>query len=152
MLLLTRLLLCGTLLTQSSCIGVSLVLGRRPVEVGKTIGPSIGKNGFESGGRTTSEALRMWGEPQQKLIKGGREYWLYRSEDLTWRGAEIFAIIPIPLLVPIGHKLIVLEFEHDQLMHYTINHARQRQFGLFLWEGLMFGKDSKNCEGGWGCY
>jgi len=150
--LLSQFLFGMLLLVQSSCIGISLVSGRRPVEISKTIGPHIGAYGSEEGGKTTADALKLWGNPRRKALEGTREYWLYRSEDLTWRGVELFVIIPIPALVPVGHKRVVLEFEHDQLVSYTISHARQRHFGLFLWEGLVFGKESQNCEGGWGCY
>lgn len=152
MLLRARFLLTGVLLIQSSCIGISVVLGRKPVEISETLGLSIGERGFEDGGKTTSDALKLWGEPRRKVVEGTRARWLYRSEDLTWRGAEIFVIVPLPLLVPVGHKRIELVFEHGQLLRYTISHAKQRQFGLFLWDGLVFGKESKNCEGGWGCY
>ncbi|UOE35007.1 hypothetical protein MTP16_04990 [Hymenobacter monticola] len=152
MILHARLLLAGLLLLQSSCIGISVVAGRKPEEISKTIGPSIGKRGFSDGGKTTHDALTMWGEPRRKVVEDTREYWLYRSEDLTWRGAEIFVIIPLPLLIPVGHKRIVLEFDHNQLISYTISHARQRHFGYFLWEGLQFGKETRDCTGGWGCY
>jgi len=57
---------------------------------------------------------KMWGEPKSYVISRGKGLMRYNG-DLAWRGLVIFVIIPIPLLLPVGHNEITLDFENDKL-------------------------------------
>lgn len=60
----------------------------------------------------------IWGEPKSKGTSNEVEYWTYNG-DLAWRGLVIFAIIPIPLLVPVGHNDVTLYFKRGKLTQIT---------------------------------
>jgi hypothetical protein len=75
---------------------------------------------------------------------------------------EIYAILPLPLVLPTGFKKVTLTFEQDQLLRYTIDNGRTRYFGYFVW-GFSNGKqwqfnqeqgDPMDCDGYGGlfCY
>ncbi|MBG8553594.1 hypothetical protein [Hymenobacter guriensis] len=120
----------------SNCIGFTLVTDTRQLPVSRsraTIGSRIGKDGGRAGGVTTADALRLWGKPIRRDTLGAEQRWVYRSRQVSWRGIEIYAILPLPLLVPTGFKKVTLTFDHDQLRHYTIDNGRQRFFGYFIW-------------------
>ena len=69
-----------------------------------------------------SEFISLWGEPKTQETKDGREMLIY-NENLAWRGLVVFALIPIPLLIPAGHNEISLEFDHDKLVQSTSEFA-----------------------------
>ncbi|MDQ2770113.1 MAG: hypothetical protein M3Y54_06395 [Bacteroidota bacterium] len=146
----------------SSCIGVSLIAGTRQRPVGKTLGPLVGDDGLYKGGVTTADALRLWGEPRRKEVVGLQQHWRYRVDELAWRGAQVWLIVPVPLLLPVGHKHVTLTFEGDHLQAYTMDDARERFFGYFIqtsgpkvWlfndEGTR-GENDPDCYGYYGCY
>lgn len=152
-----RLLLLGGLLFQSGCIGVSVVAGTYRHEVGKSIGPRVGKIG-QSKDTTATDALRQWGEPRRKKTVGTQEHWTYKTNELTWRGLEVWGIIAVPLIVPVGKKKVNLAFENGRLVGYTKTGAREWFYGLFLNQTdrrlLRFNEEigEINCVGYWGCY
>ncbi len=165
--MLIRLFFLGLLLLQSSCVGIALVVGTRQVDRSSlagpaSLGPTIGEvTHHQRGGTTTADALRLWGKPKRRQVQGIRERWLYWSDDLAWRGVEIWLIIPIPLLLPVGFKKINLEFENNLLINYTIATAQERGFGWFIsnrdsrvwrFNEELQDFDSNDCVGGWGCY
>ena len=146
----------------SGCIGLSLVAGTRQRPVDTTLGLHVGDHGLNKGGVTTADALRLWGEPRRKTVVGLQQRWQYRADELAWRGAQIWLIIPVPLLLPVGYKKVTLTFEEDQLQGYTMDDARERFFGVFimnhddkLWRFNDRGDGGENdpsCHGAYGCY
>lgn len=147
---------------MSGCVGLSLVAGTRQRPVGTTLGPYVGENGLNKGGVTMADALRLWGEPRRKEAAGLQQRWLYRAGELAWRGAQVWVIVPVPLLLPVGHKKVTLTFEGGQLQGYTIDDARERFFGVFimnhddkLWrfnDRGAGGENDPSCHGAYGCY
>ncbi|MBG8556203.1 hypothetical protein [Hymenobacter guriensis] len=151
-----RLLLVWTLLFQSSCVGFSIVAGTKQLEVGKSLGPTIGEDGRLNGGTTPADALRLWGKPHRIVAEGTQEKWIYKSGELAWRGMEVWAIVPVPLLLPVGHRKVALEFTNGQLVNYTVGDGRERFFGYFILQTdskvWRFNWEARNsCDVGYGC-
>jgi hypothetical protein len=63
---------------------------------------------------SVKEFIRLWGEPNSHKLNGEKETLTY-NRDLAWRGLVVFAIVPIPLLLPVGHNDVRLDFDHDKL-------------------------------------
>jgi len=59
---------------------------------------------------TRDDILAKWGKPKRKYTENDREYWAY-NHSLAWRGAVVWIIVPIPLLVPAGFNETVVEFD-----------------------------------------
>jgi hypothetical protein len=74
-------------------------------------------NAVESPGAITPDKLiDMWGQPDNERFERGFRTLTYR-QGLAWRGLTIFVIIPIPLLLPLGHNNAKLIFQSDRLVH-----------------------------------
>ena len=153
-----RLIVAGFLIVQSSCVGISTVTGKKQIELSGNIGDEIGESGNNLPGITTADVVRHWGQPKSKTTVDEHEVWRYRSGKLSWRGMEVWAIISIPVLVPIGHKKVTLEFTKGILTKYTIDNARIRYTGFFITNGtsrvwqLNQEEITGGCKGFWGCY
>ena len=151
------LLVCGLLL-QTGCIGVSVVAGTKQVEVSKTIGDHVGDADYIAGAVTDSTVCLLWGKPKHKTQRGDSEVWIYKSDELSWRGFQVWTIIPIPLLLPVGYKKVTLGFNQGLLTKYTIDNGRERFFGYFMMNGLkkvwQFNQEevTGGCHGYYGCY
>ena len=46
----------------------------------------------------------------------GREVWIYQQEGLRWRGIVLFVIVPIPLIVPVGHEEMRIVVEQGRIL------------------------------------
>lgn len=71
---------------------------------------------------TPIKLIAMWGLPEtDNVINGLRIVTIHQS--LAWRGLFVFVIVPIPLLVPIGHNEARFSFQQVRLVHvqYTEN-------------------------------
>jgi hypothetical protein len=153
-----RLLLSGLLFTQSGCIGISLVAGTKQVELSRNIGRRIGDYGNNLPGTTSTDVLAKWGQPDSKIATDSGEVWTYASDIHSWRGIQLWLIVPIPLLVPVGHHKVRLEFTRNTLTRYTIDNARERFFGYFFMNGTkqmwQFNTEegTSGCHGYYGCY
>lgn len=61
-----------------------------------------------------------WGEPDRIEPRGELERWIY-NKDVTWAGVLLFAVIvPIPLLVPVGHDHLAIDFRNDFLVNIEV--------------------------------
>jgi hypothetical protein len=153
-----RLLLIGLLLTQSGCFGISLVVSTKQVELTKNIGPKIGDSGNNSLGTTPTDVLAKWGQPDSKMATDSSEVWTYECDTHLWRGIQVWLIVPIPLLVPVGYHNVRLEFTHNVLTKYTIDNAREKFFGYFFMNGTtqmwQFNTEERTSgrSGYYGCY
>lgn len=74
---------------------------------------------------TTAQFRSVWGEPKSQGTKDGQDYLTYNN-DLAWRGFVVFAIFPIPLLVPVGYNEVTFYFEHDNLVQITEEYGEGR--------------------------
>jgi len=73
----------------------------------------------KAGSLTTEQLIAMWGEPKLHEIKEGQESLTY-NRSIAWRGLfGIVIIIPIPLLLPVGHNETTFFFENNKLIHIT---------------------------------
>lgn len=71
---------------------------------------------------TPNKLIAMWGLPEtDNVVNGLRIITFHQS--LAWRGLVVFVIVPIPLLVPLGHNEAQFSFQQGRLVHvrYTEN-------------------------------
>jgi hypothetical protein len=148
----------GLLLTQSGCVGISLVTGTKQVELSKNIGQHVGDSGNNLPGTTPADVLAKWGKPNSKINTDSGEVWTYKSDTYSWRGIQLWLVVPLPLLVPIRHHKVRLEFTHNVLTNYTVDNAREKFFGYFFMNGTtqmwQFSTEERTsgCHGYYGCY
>ena len=78
-----------------------------------------------------SKLIEMWGRPKSDDIVNGIRNIVY-DRSRAWRGIVIFVILPIPLLIPLGHNEARFSFENDHLVHveYTDNWLTAAVCGL----------------------
>ncbi len=119
------------------CIGIQAMVGKKYVQDVRAVRsqsnapaaypPQMGII------RTTTDALQLWGQPRKRKIYPAdhREVWRYRGR-MKWRGALIWAVLPVPLLVPTGRHRIWLEFRQDSLTRLTTQCDIDRGFGIGL--------------------
>jgi len=106
-------LLLALLIASSGCLGVAS-FGNHS---GSTSAPGISSkpgrllDGSAAHVVSDTELRSAWGEPDEVTILGdGTERWTYVG-GLRWNGVVLFAaIIPIPLLVPVGRELVTIRF------------------------------------------
>jgi hypothetical protein len=60
-----------------------------------------------------SEVLDYWGEPDEIIKHDSTEVWIYQF-GLRWNGLGVALIIPIPLIVPVGHEELSLLIDEDR--------------------------------------
>ena len=78
-------------------------------------------------------ALKQWGEPISKvqLDDDGSEEWTYHG-GLAWRGVAIWLVVPIPLMVPVGHNAAKMHFSPSgELVRGTAERAEEK--GIVCW-------------------
>lgn len=119
----------GLVSSLPGCVGVVVVgesretYDARPFAIGRSVGqyPDYSrKDGQQSPplAWNRKDVLALWGEPIRKSGSGSTERWFYRRE-LGWSGVIPAIGIPIPLLVPIGYRETILDFEGESLLRIT---------------------------------
>lgn len=58
---------------------------------------------------TPSQVASHWGEPAERRREGDQEIWLYARER-EWVGAVVWAVVPVPLLLPVSRREVELRF------------------------------------------
>ncbi len=124
--------LVSIILMASGCVGAGTVTGNRlhvltnPDEHGYGFCPlrspkAITNCSMAQAKTITPEKLfALWGPPKSdKIVNGYRE--IVYNRDLKWRGAVIFVIIPIPLLVPVGHNEFTFLYKEDEPVSVQYN-------------------------------
>ncbi len=116
-----RLLFLGALAPLlAACVGVGVISSHTGTPQNVTLAKSRGNIVIvppkTSIPLMTKEAVRKgWGEPDKIEHHGELERWIY-NKDLTWSGVLVFAVfIPIPLLVPVGHDHLAIDFRNEFL-------------------------------------
>jgi hypothetical protein len=88
---------------------------------------------------TKDEVLSFWGEPSKKsFFRDNRENWLYRNR-LGWNGIILWAIIPIPLFVPIGSRETTVSFDNNLTVNTLYEYARETSTICGPFVGLTHG-------------
>jgi hypothetical protein len=80
-----------------------------------TIAVMSGCESKQVGAPTSEDFRRAWGEPKSIEQITSQTRWTYNI-DVAWRGLVVFAVIPIPLMLPVGHNELFLSFENDRLV------------------------------------
>jgi hypothetical protein len=65
----------------------------------------------------------MWGDPSNIYVKDNNVYWEYNRE-LAWGGVVIYVGIPIPFLVPIGHRHTTVIFSNNRTIGALYEHGK----------------------------
>jgi len=110
-----NIILIGLSITLSGCVGVNTVgsIETTSLYVPRADESDYGRNVPRI--ETTSHALEHWGEPDQKIkLDNGQEEWIY-NKCLDWKGVFVWALAPIPLVVPVGKENTTLTFSADGL-------------------------------------
>ncbi len=99
------------LFTFSGCVGIGTVVSDERTYGSSNLTEIQGIFGIDSKKiYTKKEVVSIWGEPKNIYKEGNCEYWVYNRE-LAWGGITIWAIVPIPLFIPIGSRVTTLIFD-----------------------------------------
>lgn len=96
-------------------------------------------------GVTRGDVLTMWGKPKSSGKDGAQEYLIY-NKDIAWRGLLVFVLVPIPLMLPVGHNQTTLFFENDHLVRSTSEYG---QAHIALCGMHSEGPDGFGCTSDW---
>ncbi|MBS0370943.1 MAG: hypothetical protein JSS57_17305 [Proteobacteria bacterium] len=118
-----RLLLLAALTPLlTACVGAGVISSQTETPKRATLAKSRGNIVLlapnTSAPTTDKTAVRKgWGEPDRIEPRGELERWIY-NKDVAWTGVLLFAVIvPIPLLVPVGHDHLAIDFRNDVLVN-----------------------------------
>lgn len=66
------------------------------------------------------ELLAAWGAPDEMILNGQGERWVYRT-GLRWNGIVVFPgiILPLPFVIPVGWNTFTVEFQQDTVQNIT---------------------------------
>ena len=114
----------------SGCVGFSSHLGTEKTS------QQFAYYEAKRGGLVTDKnsALEYWGEPTSRvqLDADGDEEWTYRA-GLAWRGVAVWVLVPIPLMVPVGHNTAEMRFAPSgELISSSAEAANEKAFVCFL--------------------
>lgn len=105
-------------LSLSGCIGASIYHDERI----SFEAPQIDPEGTVQSGRSLDAISRadvecIWGPPAKLRRVGEREErWTYLSSDLRWVGVLLVVILPVPMMVPVGHESVTLTLKDDRVL------------------------------------
>jgi len=113
----------------NACVG-AFVFSGKDYDQKSYIGTSVGEIGWA--GKTKADLLRLWGAPKRTYSKDGKEYWVY-NESIAWRGIiPTFVVIPIPLVLPVGHNETTVELNGEVISTFWNERAVEKWFGCSL--------------------
>jgi len=100
-------ILCSLLI--SGCAGVSTM----PGSTLHVDGCSDGVEGLSPGkfNLTSSDIEKVHGKPDKIISTENGEQWYYPN-GLKWRGVVVWIVVPIPLILPVGHDYHVVNFSN----------------------------------------
>lgn len=97
----------------SGCVGISNIKSVEKEDMTKLYSTRGYMSYSGDNNYTSSEVISLWGEPDKILIKKNSEYWIYNRE-VAISGILIWVIIiPIPLIIPTGHRTTTLIFNKE---------------------------------------
>ena len=74
----------------------------------------------------------IWGQPNKQKLEDGVRILIYRH-GIAWRGLTVFVVVPLPLLLPLGHNDAIFKFRNNRLVRveYTYNELDAAICGLY---------------------
>jgi hypothetical protein len=119
--------ICFLVIGLSGCIGAGTVTGHPhawddydqaqfglcPIAYEKMI---VGCSKSEIQKVTPDKLTKLWGEPKRDRFENDSRVIVY-NQKLAWRGAVVFIVAPIPLLIPFGHDEANFIFKDGKLSH-----------------------------------
>ena len=114
----------------SGCVGFTSHLGTEEIPQ-QFAYYEASRDGFV---KDKNSALEYWGQPISKtqLDASGAEEWIYRG-GLAWRGVALWVVVPIPLMVPVGHNMAKMRFSPSgELVRGRAEAADEKGFVCFL--------------------
>ncbi len=146
--ILSKTLLIALLFCLSGCIGIEVVHNTKVESImlpewttdGKYIGAKlINKEHLY----TKQEVIDLIGKPRHEWAEGGYEYIAYHNQDDGWKwyGVIIYAIIPVPLVIPVGAEKSVLVFQDNKLKKVIVDNSRGSFFGCIIFNIIHQNKD-----------
>lgn len=129
----TPALFLALLLGLSGCFGSAIVFSETTVIADPVISQKKGHIWIKTEmprerAILASELLDYWGEPDEIVKNHGDETWIYQF-GLRWNGLGVAFIIPIPLIVPVGHEGLFFSINGDkQIVSVTIKGQEDNGF------------------------
>jgi hypothetical protein len=118
-----RSLVASSALALAGCVGVDVLhtheFSERGALPGKSRATVVTQENVHlaSGARPGKVELRKaWGDPDRISTSGDTERWIYH-DGLRWNGLVLFAVLPVPLLIPVGHEYVAVDFQGDSLIN-----------------------------------
>lgn len=65
---------------------------------------------------TPDSLIAIWGAPDYQRVENGLSTLSYKH-GLAWRGIVMFIVLPVPLVIPLGHNAATFVFNDDKLVH-----------------------------------
>lgn len=87
---------------------------------------------------TKNEVLSLWGEPSKISFENNHESWVYKNR-IGWNGIILWAIIPVPLFLPIGSRDTTVSFENNLTVNTLYEYARESTAICGPLVGLTYG-------------
>lgn len=126
----------------SGCVGVA-VTGDKSAVVNN---PNVSKNKGYIGNAplapdthvTESELLKYWGSPDQIEVNDkGLKQLLYKRNELRWNGITLMVIIPIPLMIPVGHDYLSFTVDNGNITAANMKN-NSGESGFYCWIAPLF--------------
>lgn len=119
-----RIAVACTFACLSSCVGASVY---SPNEV-RMPNPSFGYSNSntiypnaDGPALTAAEWKQAFGTPDEtRRVSDVEERWTYSGDERLWKGVIVYALIPIPLCIPIGHERLTLVVRDDKVVEATV--------------------------------
>lgn len=121
----------------SGCAGVSVTGDKSAVVKNPNISQEKGYIGYtplaEDIYITETELLKYWGNPDEVTYDdNGKKLLLYKRNEYRWNGITLMVIIPIPLLIPVGHDYLSFTVEKDNITSVLMKN-NTGESGFYCW-------------------
>jgi hypothetical protein len=146
--ILSKTLLIAFLFCLSGCVGIQTVYNTKATS---TMLPEWTTDGKYIGTKlinidhvyTKQEVIDLIGEPRREWSEGNYEYLAYhnRGKGWKWYGVIIYAIIPVPLVIPVGAEESILIFQDNKLKEAIGDNSKGSFFGCIIFNTIHQNKD-----------
>lgn len=82
---------------------------------------------------TKQSLISGWGEPSRILKGDFEDIWIYPDHKLTWSGLIVYAVIPVPLLVPTGAGEFHIHISGDIAKSIEVTSNSTLGFACSIW-------------------
>ena len=96
--------------------------------------PNMNYRGDEPVHISQEVLFSKWGEPQEKIVNGPEEIWVYRSNKRLWSGLIPYVAVPIPLILPLENQKHFFTIKDNQVakIEMTVSQSYGAACGPFL--------------------